>query len=183
MLASFLKHPPATLADINWQAWQAVDPATLLFVIKGGKILLIRKKRGLGAGKINGPGGKLEKGETPLACALRETHEELGIHALSPEYCGVHQFQFVDGYSLLVHVYKAADFNGQPIETDEAIPHWFKLDDIPYAEMWVDDCLWLPLVISGEKFSGRWLFDGDQMLDYKLNCESKGKAVNDPSPG
>lgn len=174
MLQSFLKHPPATLADINWQGWQAVDPATLLFVIKNGKILLIRKKRGLGAGKINGPGGKLEGDETPLACALRETHEELGIHALSAEFCGVHQFQFVDGYSLLVHVYKAADYSGHPIETDEAIPHWFKLDEIPYTEMWVDDCLWLPHLIAGEKFTGRWLFDDDKMLDYQLRCESAG---------
>ena len=35
--------------------------------------MLIRKKRGHGAGKINGPGGKLHPGETPVVCAVRET--------------------------------------------------------------------------------------------------------------
>ena len=33
-----------------------------MFVVQGGKILLIRKKRGIGAGKVNGPGGKFEPG-------------------------------------------------------------------------------------------------------------------------
>ena len=38
------------VSDIDWARWTAVDPATLIFVIRGGQILLIRKKRGLGAG-------------------------------------------------------------------------------------------------------------------------------------
>lgn len=39
--------------------------ATLMFVIDEarGEVLLIRKKRGLGAGKINGPGGKIDPGK------------------------------------------------------------------------------------------------------------------------
>ncbi len=32
---------------------------TLLYVVKGGKVLLIRKKRGLGAGLFNGVGARL----------------------------------------------------------------------------------------------------------------------------
>ena len=50
---------------------------TLLFVIRAGQILLIHKKRGLGAGKINGPGGRLHLGESPLHGAVREVKEEL----------------------------------------------------------------------------------------------------------
>ena len=41
----------------------------------GGQVLLIRKKRGLGAGKINGPGGKLDPGETFAQTAVREVQE------------------------------------------------------------------------------------------------------------
>jgi 8-oxo-dGTP diphosphatase len=48
------------LSDINWDSWQAKDPATLVFVIREGRILLIDKKTGLGKGKVNGPGGKVE---------------------------------------------------------------------------------------------------------------------------
>ena len=55
--------------QIDWSAWQPVDRATLLFVVRDGEILLIHKKRGIGAGKINGPGGRLDPGESTLACA------------------------------------------------------------------------------------------------------------------
>lgn len=156
------------LADVDWRDWQAVDPATLVFVIRDGNILLIDKKTGFGRGKVNGPGGKLEKGESPEECAIRECHEELGIRVGELRYCGQHRFQFVDGYSLLVWVYSAADYTGVPTETVEARPMWVALDDIPYDSMWEDDRLWLPMLIRGERFQGRWLFDGDRMLDYEL---------------
>ena len=160
---------PGKLTDINWQQWQPEDPATLTFVIKDGQVLLIRKKRGLGAGKINGPGGRLEAGETFLQCATREVQEELCITPLHMSYCGECKFQFVDGYSIHVHIYKANDYEGIPTETDEAIPLWFSVNEIPYDEMWADDRIWLPLLLEGQAFSGRYLFDGDTMLDYQLD--------------
>src|SRR5512136_179536 len=52
---------------IDWSRWEPTERANLCFVIRDGQILLIRKKRGLGAGKMNGPGGRLEAGETALA--------------------------------------------------------------------------------------------------------------------
>ena len=156
------------LSDIDWDSWQATDPATLVFVIRDGKILLINKKTGLGKGKVNGPGGKVEKGESPEACAIRECREELRITVSNLQYCGQHRFQFVDGYSILVWVYRTAEFEGLPSETIEAEPLWVSLDKIPYDQMWEDDRIWLPMVIRGELFQGRWIFHGDKMLDYEL---------------
>ncbi len=158
-----------TLRDIDWDTWEAKDPATLVFVVKDGRILLIRKKRGLGAGKINAPGGRLEPGETPLEAAVREVQEELCITPLELTYSGENLFQFVDGYSIHVHVFKAGDYQGEPTETDEASPIWSNLDSIPYEEMWEDDKLWVPLVLDGTRFYGRYLFDDDIMLDYALD--------------
>ena len=155
--------------DIDWTSWRAVDPATLVFVIRDRRVLLIRKKRGLGAGKINGPGGRLEPGETFDACATRELREELGVVPLELERLGEHRFQFVDGYSTYVHVYRALGLEGTPVETDEATPLWVDVDEIPFEEMWEDDRIWLPLLLAGKRFSGRWIFDGDRMLDYRLD--------------
>jgi 8-oxo-dGTP diphosphatase len=153
---------------IDWHAWTPVDRATLIFVVCDDRILLIRKKRGLGAGKINGPGGRLDAGESPLACAVRELREELLIDAVSPREHGELRFHFVDGYGIHAHVFRCDHFAGVPTETDEASPVWFPVDAIPYGEMWADDQLWLPLLIAGRRFQGWFVFDGERMLHHRL---------------
>lgn len=160
------------LADVDWDNWQATDPATLVFVIREGKILLINKKTGLGKGKINAPGGKVEAGESPQDCAIRECQEELKITVSDLQYCGQHRFQFVDGYSIHVWVYGTSEFEGIPTETVEAKPLWVGLDSIPYEQMWEDDRIWIPMMLRGERFQSRWIFDGDKMLDYELLPET-----------
>ncbi|MCZ6507115.1 MAG: 8-oxo-dGTP diphosphatase [Acidobacteria bacterium] len=157
-----------SLADIDWDHWTPVDRATLLFVVRDGEVLLIRKKQGLGAGKINGPGGRLEPGETVEACAVRETEEELVTTPSTPNHAGRLQFQFVDGYSIDVHVFRSDSCDREPQETEEAVPLWARLDAIPYEEMWEDDRIWLPLMLSRQPFHGRFLFADDAMLDYEM---------------
>jgi 8-oxo-dGTP diphosphatase len=156
------------LADIDWSKWRAKDPATLVFVFRGDQVLLIDKKTGLGKGKVNAPGGKVDPGETPEAAAVRECREELHISVRNLEFCGEHCFQFVDGYSIHVYVYRTRDFDGVPTETREAAPRWTPVEEIPFDEMWEDDRYWLPMVLSGERFLGRWIFDGDTMVDYQI---------------
>jgi 8-oxo-dGTP diphosphatase len=157
--------------------WQPTERATLCFVIRDGQILLILKKRGLGAGKINGPGGRIEPGETPMQAAIRETEEELGVTPLGVEERGELHFQFEDGYALHCTVFVATDCLGEPVETDEAEPRWTSLDAIPYGDMWADDQHWLPGVIQGGRFKGFFRFEGDRMLTNdvfwsKIKCAS-----------
>jgi 8-oxo-dGTP diphosphatase len=159
--------------QIDWDKWKPTDLATLLFVVRAGQVLMIRKKRGLGAGKINGPGGRIEPGETLLQCALRETREEIGVRALGARELGQLRFQFADGYALQAHVFRADDFEGELIETDEAIPLWFAADALPYDEMWADDRLWLPLMLEETPFSARFLFDAEHMLGHEFDQPKK----------
>jgi len=46
----------------DWASYTPQDRAVLCFLRDHERVLLIRKKRGLGAGKINAPGGKSESG-------------------------------------------------------------------------------------------------------------------------
>jgi len=158
----------ARFEEIEWRTWQPEQRATLVFVITGGRVLLIHKKRGLGAGKINGPGGRLDPDETELACAIREAQEELHITPTDLEQSGKLFFQFTDGLSIHVTVFRASGYWGEPEETEEAKPLWVTEDKIPYEQMWADDRLWIPLMLAGKNFDGRFLFDDDVMLGYDL---------------
>jgi 8-oxo-dGTP diphosphatase len=167
----------ARLSDVDWERWGPRERATLLFVIRGDEILLIRKRRGLGAGKINGPGGRIDPGETPLACAIREVEEELLVTPLGVEPRGELRFQFVDGLSIHGFLFTAADCRGEPRETPEAVPLWTPLAQIPWQEMWADDRHWLPHVLAGRDVEGRFLFDGERLLDFAVRSRARGGAA------
>lgn len=152
----------------DWSTWQPGERANLCFVMRGDEVLLIHKKRGLGAGKINGPGGRLEPGETALEAAIREVREELGVVPIAPRQRGELHFQFDDGYALHCAVFVADGCVGEPVETDEAIPLWVRQDEVPYDKMWADDRHWLPGVLQGRAFRGYFEFDGECMLAHHI---------------
>jgi 8-oxo-dGTP diphosphatase len=152
-----------TSSPIDWSKWQGVIHATLMFIVKDGRILLIEKKRGLGAGKINGPGGKIDPGETPLQAVIRETQEELLITPHGSRKLGELWFSMSDCPDILCHVYRADDYEGEPTETDEAVPVWTVIDKVPYHRMWEDDRHWMPLVLAETTFHGRFVFEGEAM--------------------
>ena len=159
---------PTRIDDIDWSTWKAEMRATEVLVVRDGQILLIRKKRGLGAGKINGPGGRLEPDESVEACGVREVQEELCVTPTGVVWMADHRVQFVDGLTIHLDVFRADDIRGVPTETAEAEPHWFALDQIPYHEMWADTRLWIPWLLADRRCSGRFVFDGDTLLDHAL---------------
>jgi hypothetical protein len=42
--------------------------------------------------------------------------------------------------------------------------------------MWEDDKFWLPMVIRGERFQTRWIFDGDRMLDHDIQIDGSNQS-------
>lgn len=148
---------------VDWSTWNPGIHATLMFIITDSRILLIEKKRGLGAGKVNGPGGKIDPGETPLQAVIRETEEELRITPHAPRKIGELRFMMSDCPDIFCHVYRAETYQGTPTETDEAVPLWTPVDQIPYDRMWEDDRHWLPHLLAGTTFDGRFVFERESM--------------------
>jgi 8-oxo-dGTP pyrophosphatase MutT (NUDIX family) len=143
---------------------------TLCLVHTDTHILLGLKKRGFGAGRWNGFGGKLQPGETLNEATARELKEESGLVASSLEERGILHFTFQDGSAPLeVHVFVALAWAGEPQETEEMRPQWFLLSEIPYHGMWADDRHWLPLLLAGQRFTGYFSFqDTTTLLEHRV---------------
>lgn len=119
----------------------------------GDEVLLGRKKFGLGAGNLVGPGGKIESGETPLDAIVREVQEETSIVISKPRLAGELTYFFASkpSWSQKSWVFTCRDFVGDAAETDELAPQWFGVSIIPVDRMWDDAKYWLPLALVNER--------------------------------
>ena len=102
-----------------------------------GKILLAQRPKGRSmAGLWEFPGGKLEQGETPETCIIRELKEELGITAkpacLAPLTFASHAYE---DFHLLMPLYVARRWQGvvTPLEGQEL--SWVRLNELRSYKM------------------------------------------------
>ncbi|MBU3901454.1 8-oxo-dGTP diphosphatase [Patescibacteria group bacterium] len=147
---------------------------TLCVIHRSPKILLGMKKRGFGAGRWNGFGGKLNEGETIEEGLKRETKEEVGVEINDFNKVGIIEFEFKGNPEILeVHIFRASDFSGEPAESEEMKPQWFNQDELPFDSMWPDDIHWFPFFLSGKKFRGRFLFGENDVILKKRLFESE----------
>ena len=141
---------------------------TLLFLLKDDQILLAMKKRGFGADRYNGIGGKIDPGETVEQALIRECQEEIGV--TPTEYFKIVEHDFIldsenqEAWHMFVHTYICTKWDGEPVETEEMAPRWFKIAEIPYDEMWQDDRYWMPQAFAGQKLKTTFTFDEDDNL-------------------
>jgi len=144
---------------------------TCLSVVKReGFFLVIFKRRGLGSGRYNLPGGKLKDDESPEQCAIRETREEVGIDLLNPRVLG--KISFIHGnLREEAYVVVSNDFKGIPEETQEALPLW--LPYLPEFNVWSDDTVWFDYVTRGQPFECVFNFSEDWDEYYGGVCKVK----------
>lgn len=159
---------PKDVSDIEWETWQPDQDAVTCYIIRDDEILLIHKKTGLGAGKVNAPGGRIEPGETAAEAAVRECVEEVGVTPHAPEKRADLSFVFTDGFSLHCSAFFSFSHTGTPAESDEADPFWCDIEKIPFSQMWEDDAVWVPMALKGECVEGRFIFDGERMLSKEI---------------
>ncbi|MEA9984914.1 8-oxo-dGTP diphosphatase [Subtercola sp. RTI3] len=141
----------------------------------GGRreVLLGEKLTGLGIGKVVGPGGKLEAGESALDAIVREVAEETGIRIAPADLrqAGylVYEFPYKPSWSQNSTVFVAEVWQGEPQASVELAPRWFALDEIPYDSMWHDARFWLPRVLAGETVRARFSFQADNATVAETN--------------
>lgn len=157
------------MADISTQIFHP-NARSLFYIWNRRGLLLGQKKEGFAKGLWLGPGGTVEVGESPLATAMRESYEEVGIVPRQPHHVANLQFTFANYPRMYAYIFTARSFKGLPIATEEmGRPKWFPLSKIPYELMWEDDRHWLPHVLAGKFVIGKFTFNNqDQIIHHHI---------------
>ena len=141
---------------------------TLVFLRRDDEILLAMKKRGFGASKWNGAGGKVEPGETYEQAAARECQEEINVSPRELQKVGELHFFGLPDVEHYCHIYVTTKWEGEPSESEEMRPQWFAESQIPYDTMWPADKIWLPLLLDGKRFKGRVVINDSQVRESEF---------------
>ncbi|HEX7202469.1 MAG TPA: 8-oxo-dGTP diphosphatase [Arthrobacter sp.] len=132
---------------------------TLCFLLRDGEsgpeVLLGLKRTGFGTGKIVGIGGHVEPGESDGEAAVREVMEETGVSVRVEDLTDAGAVNFVfpakPEWNMSTRLFTARTWQGEPADSDEVLPEWFRTDTLPVERMWQDADHWLPVVLEGGK--------------------------------
>jgi 8-oxo-dGTP diphosphatase len=110
-----------------------VVPRTLVFLTRDRQILMLQgaAHKKLWAGKYNGIGGHLEPGESPYRSALRELREETGLVVESLELRAVVHITLPTPPGVVLFVFIGSTPLGDLSSSDEGVPVWVDLDELP----------------------------------------------------
>ena len=147
-------------------------PATLCYVRQNHQTLMLhrnRKPNDIHEGKWNGLGGKVEPGESPLDCVIREVREESGLTILDPTFKGFIAFPLFDGRrDWHVHLFTASRFTGSLIESPEGELRWIDTDRLLELPLWPGDRIFIPLLAQPGVFMGRFDYTHGQLAHHEL---------------
>lgn len=143
---------------------------TLVLIFQNNKVLLAQKKRGFAQGTFNGIGGKQDPGETIEQAMVRETQEEIGVTPTKYSQVGLIRFDTWykgERVDLNLNIFTCSDFVGEIEETEEMIPEWFEIENVPFDKMLPDDKEWFPIVVEGGNVYGTVFLEED--LKHSIN--------------
>jgi len=146
--------------------------ATLCYIRDEEKTLMlhrVKKKNDMHEGMWSGLGGKVENGESPEACAIREIQEESGLVVVNPTLKGFITFPNFDGSNdWYVFVYTFADFTGALIDSPEGNLDWIENSRLPELPLWEGDRIFMQWLDRPGIFSAVFNYESGKLLDWNV---------------
>lgn len=145
---------------------------TLCYIEKDDSFLMLyrnKKEQDQSQGKWLGIGGKLDEGESPEECALREVYEETGLRLTKYCFRGVVTFISDCWEDELMFMFTASEFEGELTDTcNEGELAWIKKDKLMDLSLWEGDRYFLQDLIEGKPLVNMKLtYAGDDLV----SCE------------
>lgn len=144
------------------------------YLIKDDEVLLgvrTRVSNSLGHMIVAGIGGGIEDGESPEEALVREVSEEVNVTITDYEKVGyvTNLVPHRPVWNQRIAVYVVTGFEGEPKKTEEIDPHWYPKHSLPLQDMWADNRVTVPMILSGERVEGRFLYGPDgQILEQNV---------------
>lgn len=146
--------------------------ATLCYIRDGENTLMLhrnKKQNDMHEGKWNGLGGKVEAGETPEACAVREVMEESGLKVSDPILKGFITFPQFDGENdWYVFVYRFDQFSGEMIESPEGHLQWISPPEMKKIPLWDGDRIFMDWLDHAGIFSAVFNYGSGKLLNWNV---------------
>jgi len=143
---------------------------TLCYLKRDGKTLMVhrvKKANDVHQGKWNGLGGKLEAGETPEECAIREIREESGLAARNPQLKGFLTFpSFANEEDWYAFVFVVREFEGELIDSPEGRLKWIPDEQVLELNLWEGDRIFLPWLERPGFFSGKFAYKDGVLREH-----------------
>ena len=148
-------------------------PRVLGFVTAGDDVLLLKgaPTKRIWAGKYNGIGGHVERGESPHAAIEREIREEAGLPVSDLRLRAVVTIDAGDGPGIGLYVFTAAALSRSLTASTEGAPEWVPQQDLLNRDL-VEDLPWLlPRILA--------LGPADPPLGAHYSYDADGRLVID----
>ena len=146
--------------------------ATLCYLRRDGETLMLHRNKNendMHLGKWNGLGGKLENGESPEECAIREIREESGFDAKKPIFRGIITFPgFSNDEDWYVFLFVVNEFDGLQIDSAEGHLQWIPDDKLLELSLWEGDRIFIPWLDRPEIFSGKFVYKDGHLKHHDV---------------
>jgi 8-oxo-dGTP pyrophosphatase MutT (NUDIX family) len=137
----------------------------MIYCLRDGEVLLMHRHKQPNLGLWVAPGGKLEPGESPHACALRELREETGLRAQRLRFRGfITETSPRPDWQWMMFIYAATEFDGV-VEGDEreGALKWWPLADLDAGRVPIpqgDAVFYKPILdLDGPFYQAHYVYD------------------------